>query len=164
MDKWFTECWTGRGLLLTVLLIACLHGQSKTSNGNESDVRFVALDIVIDSGEDELAAYQFELKANSKQVQIVGLEGGEHAAFREPPFYDPAGLSQNRIIVAAFSTAKALPNGKLRIARINLQIDENVEPEYAIKLITAASSDGKNISPKITAVAAKTRAAKGATQ
>jgi len=162
MDKWFIDRWSGRAILLTVLLIACVHGQTEPEPDNvvnsESRVRFVALDVLVDSGEDDLAAYQFELEADSERVRIVGIEGGDHTAFSEPPFYDPAALSKNRIIVAAFSTAKELPNNKQRIARLHLQIEsgpESSEPKYTIKLITAASRDGQNISPEVTVVSAQ---------
>lgn len=167
MDRWFTDCWSGRAVLLTLLLIACVYGQTEPVDDLAADpdeaagVRFVALDVMMDSGEDELAAYQFELNADSKQVRIVGVEGGDHTAFREPPFYDPAALSQNRIIVAAFSTARTLPNGKHRVARIHLQIEADIDPDYTTKLITAASRDGQNISPEITVASARERATQG---
>jgi len=37
--------------------------------------------------------------------EIVGIEGGEHPAFREPPMYDPKAMQHERVIIAAFNTA-----------------------------------------------------------
>jgi len=70
----------------------------------EPAVRFAPLHIYLDCGSQSLGAYQFELKAASGRVKIVGVEGGQHPAFAEAPYYDPAALANDRIIVAAFST------------------------------------------------------------
>jgi len=67
----------------------------------QSNVRFAPLHIYLDSGNKSLAAYQFELKAFTGQIKIVGVEGGQHEAFEEAPYYDPAALANDRIIIAA---------------------------------------------------------------
>jgi hypothetical protein len=113
-------------------------------------VRFAPLHIYIDSGNKSLAAYQFELKATAGQIKIVGVEGGQHEAFKEAPYYDPAALQNDRIIIAAFSTAGNLPKGRTRIATIHLQIIGDVEPQYKLKLIVAGGADGKEIPAEIT--------------
>ena len=76
---------------------------------------------------------------------IVGVEGGEHAAFKEPPYYDPKALMQNRIIIAAFNAGGDLPKSKTRVARLHLRLAANIEPNYQIKLNTAATADGSPI-------------------
>jgi hypothetical protein len=113
-------------------------------------VRFAPLHIYIDSGSKSLAAYQFELKATAGQIKIVGVEGGRHEAFKEAPYYDPAALQNDRIIIAAFSTAGNLPKGRTRVATIHLQIIGHVEPQYELKLIVAGDADGKEIPAEIT--------------
>ena len=115
---------------------------------SQASPRFTAIDITIDSGNQPFAAYQFELLASGADAKIVGVEGGEHAAFREPPYYDPAALSQNRIIIAAFNTGRDLPSGKTRVARLHLQITGG-EPTYKVKLDVAGDSDGKPVTAKI---------------
>ena len=112
-------------------------------------VRFAPLHIYIDSGNSNLAAYQFELKAAAGQVKIVGVEGGRHEAFKEAPYYDPAALAKDRIIIAAFSTGSNLPKGRTRIATIHLQIIGDAEPKYELKLVVAADADGKEIPAEI---------------
>ena len=116
---------------------------------NESSVRFSPLHIHIDSGRRPLAAYQFELKAAAGQIKIVGVEGGEHKAFKEAPYYDPAALAKNRIIIAAFNTGSDLPKSRTRIATIHLQIIGQTKPEYELKLTVAADADGEEIPAKI---------------
>ena len=113
-------------------------------------VRFAPLHIYLDSGNKSLAAYQFELKAAAGQVKIVGVEGGQHAAFKEAPYYDPAALANDRIIIAAFNTGSELPKGRTRIATIHLQIIGEAEPDYELKLTVAADADAKEIPAKIT--------------
>ena len=112
-------------------------------------VRFATLDIYIDSGDKSLAAFQFELKAGPGQIKIVGVEGGQHEAFNQPPYYDTKALMQERIIIAAFNTSTNLPKGRTRIATVHLQITGDSEPEYELKLVVSADGDGEKIPAKI---------------
>ncbi len=113
-----------------------------------SKVRFAPLHIYLDSGSKSLAAYQFELKA-AGQIKIVGVEGGQHKAFEEAPYYDPAALANDRIIIAAFNTGSELPKGRTRIATVHLQIIGDAEPDYELKLTVAADADANEIPAKI---------------
>ena len=112
-------------------------------------VRFAPLHIYLDSDNQKLAAHQFELSAVKGQVKIVGVEGGEHKAFREPPYYDPAALANDRIIIAAFNTGSDLPTGRTRIATLHLQIIGDTEPEYELKLVVSADVNGQKIPAEI---------------
>ena len=116
----------------------------------EPGVRFAPVHIYLDSGNRSLAAYQFELKATAGQIEIVGIEGGKHEAFSEAPYYDPAALAQDRIIIAAFNTGQDLPKGRTRIATIHLQITGETEPQYELNLTVAGDADGNEIPAKIT--------------
>ncbi len=109
-------------------------------------IRFTYVDVLIDTKDQPLAAYQFELAAEKGDVKIVGIEGGEHAAFKAPPYYDPAAMSRDHVIIAAFNTGKDLPKGKTRVARVHVQITGEIKPEYVLKLEVAASSEGQPIS------------------
>ncbi|MBM4029554.1 MAG: hypothetical protein FJ280_29770 [Planctomycetes bacterium] len=82
-------------------------------------------------------------------VKIVGVEGGAHPAFREAPYYDPAALMNDRIIIAAFHTGKDLPSGRTRIATIHLQVPADAEPRYELKLTVAADANGGNLPAKL---------------
>jgi len=139
------------GLTICVLLAGGLAAQETDRREAEPApaARFRAVDVFVDSGASALAAYQLELAAEVGAVKIVGVEGGEHSAFREPPYYDPAAISRDHVILAAFSTQKDLPKGRTRVARIHVQITGDVEPEYALKLTTAALPDGTRISAKV---------------
>ena len=87
--------------IVTLAMIVPVSGYDTTpaEQDTEQAVHFVGLHIYIDSGTESLAAYQFELKATSGRVKVVGVEGGEHEAFAEPAYYDPAALLNNRIIL-----------------------------------------------------------------
>ncbi len=115
-------------------------------------MRFVYVDVFIDAGDQPLAAYQFELSAAQGEIKIVGVEGGDHPAFAEPPYYDPKALQNDRIIIAAFDTDTDLPTGKTRIARVHLAIIGNQKPDYVVELSVAATTDGSEI-PATTAIA-----------
>jgi hypothetical protein len=116
---------------------------------NQPKIRFAPLHIYLDSGNKSLAAYQFELKAATGQIKIVGVEGGRHRAFEEAPYYDPAALANDRIIIAAFDTGSKLPKGRIRIATVHLQIIGDTEPDYVLKLIVAGDADANEIPAKI---------------
>ncbi|MCA9047793.1 MAG: hypothetical protein KDA89_03645 [Planctomycetaceae bacterium] len=111
----------------------------------DESVRFEALDVFLDSGERTLAAYQFELSGASDGIEIVGIEGGEHPAFSEPPYYDPKAMNNDRVIIAAFSTSDRLPSGRSRVARIHLQLQGPGNKEYRTNLSVSASADGERI-------------------
>ncbi len=108
-------------------------------------MRFAALDVFIDSHAQRLGAYQLDVAVAKGRAVIVGIEGGDAAAFRSAPYYDPAALQHGRIIIAAFSTADALPTGKTRVARLHMEITGDITPEYTAKLTVAAGPDGKAI-------------------
>jgi hypothetical protein len=125
--------------------------------------RFTSVDIYVDSGDSPLAAYQVEFKGQladglNGAVQLVGIEGigggggAKGMAYTEPPGYDPAALSQNRVVIADFSTAAAdkLPHGKTRVARLHLRIEAppalaDANPTYTATLIAAGAPDGTHI-------------------
>ena len=118
----------------------------------EGRTRFRTIDIFVDSRSTPLAAYQVEFAATNGVVRIVGIEGGESAAFRQPPVYDPKAMQQDRVIIASFSTraTSMLPAGKTRVATIHIQVSSDQEPRFEIKLQTAGDSRGHKISAQAT--------------
>lgn len=117
--------------------------------------RFEAIDIYLDSGEAPLAAWQVEIKAaggGAGDVKAVGIEGGEAAVFKGPPFYDPAALHEDqlreRVILAAYSTEGSLPKGRVRVARVHVQV-RGPAPEYTATVMTAGTADGSRIEAKV---------------
>ena len=118
----------------------------------EGRTRFRTIDIFVDSRSTPLAAYQVEFAATNGMVKIVGIEGGEPEAFRQPPVYDPKAMQQDRVIIASFSTADAstLPKGKTRVATIHIQVSGDQVPQFEIKLQTAGDSRGQKISAHAT--------------
>ena len=130
--------------------VASLFAQQQSSE--EGSVRFSAVDIFVDSNSTPLAAWQLEFAATNGTVKIVGIEGGDHDAFRHPPFYDPKAMQHERVILAAFSTdaAEKLPTGRTRVATIHLQILGSQQPAFELKLHAAAGPDGNRISVSAT--------------
>ena len=128
-------------LLLTCML---LLGVAAT-RAADPQVRFVPVDLWGDSGDQPLAAYQVEVRYDAQRVRVVGIEGGTHTAFAEPPHYDPRGMSGGRITLAAFSTAKDLPTGRTRLARLHLQIEGASEPDLTVELVAAGTATGARI-------------------
>jgi hypothetical protein len=114
--------------------------------------RFRPLAVFVDSGEAPLAAYQIELVVSGAEAKIVGVEGGDPRAFREPPYYDPAALRGGRIILAAFSTDPDLPRGRTRVATVHVQESGTGSPRYEVRLIVSATAGGKRIPASVEVV------------
>src|SRR5205085_12514951 len=112
---------------------------------------FRAVEIYVNSGSTPLAAYQLEFSVTNVPATIVGIEGGSHKAFREPPFYDPKAMQSERVIIAAFSTEapEHLPSGKTRVATIHIVTTGETRPTFELKLQAAADSAGKRISATV---------------
>ena len=143
-------------LFSLMLMAAAVAGQSAADQQRYETVppvrSFQTVEIYIDAGEQELAAYQFELKVVAGEAAIVGVENGAHAAFSEPPYYDPAALQQERIIIADFNTGKDLPRGQTRVTTLHVVITGEVKVEYDVQLTVAADADGSAIPAKISYV------------
>ena len=127
--------------LAVILALSTLAAAPATDEA----VRFTTVDVRIDPAGKPLAAYQVEFVADAARVKLVGIEGGGDKAFAQPPYYDPAALSQNRVIVAALNTGKELPQASFRAARLHVQVTGNEKPKWEAKLIVAAGADGEKI-------------------
>jgi hypothetical protein len=116
-----------------------------------SSVRFVPVDIYLNSKLVPLAAYQIRFRATLGDVKIVGIEGGEHAAFTKAPYYDPKAIQQERVNLAAFSTAAAenLPKGKTRVATVHVRVSGEVVPQFSAAVQTAATVGGAKASVEV---------------
>ena len=114
-------------------------------NSADDTGRFEAVDVFVDSGNQRLAAWQLEVNCTANDVHIVGIEGGEHPAFKEPPYYDKRAMNNNRVIIAAFSTGDNLPSGRSRVARIHVQVRGPGGRTWLSEVTTAATADGTRI-------------------
>lgn len=146
--------------LLGLSAVLAVFGAGQVAPGPDEPephaIRFTHCDVVVDSNDKPLAAYQVELTCSSPNVTLVGVEGGEHAAFKEPPYYDPAALHSPRgarIILGAFSTGADLPAGKTRVARIHVQVGGEGAPDFTTKLTVAAAGDGSQVPATVTLTA-----------
>ena len=142
-------------LILTILAGLALAGPLAAQRAKEAApaVRFQAVDIYVDSMNQPLAAYQIEFAANTEAVKIVGIEGGEHPAYKEAPYYDPRAIQREQVVIAAFNTTDAdnLPTGRTRIATVHLQISGDVEPGFIARLKTAATIQGEKVDATVAA-------------
>jgi len=137
--------------LLLVLATTSLGFRAAATIAIEPDtaaVRFDAVDIVLamPAGSD-LGSYQIELAPLPEQaarVRVVGIEGGEHEAFKSPPFYDPKAIGNERVIIAAYSTDADLPRGTIRIARVHYEITGRGELPALEQLIEIRASLATN--------------------
>ncbi len=102
---------------------------------------FFAVDVYVDSGDAALGAYQVRIEPAAgagARLKVVGIEGSDPArgggaeAFAEPPFYDPAAMMHERVVIAALSTREksALPTGRVRVARIHFMLEDAGTDEW----------------------------------
>ena len=135
-------------VLASLLSLSALRAQP-TSSIVTAPVRFGSVEIFVDPRGSALAAYQLEFVADPARVALVGIEGGEHVSFRQPPYYDPAALNRNRVILAAFSTNSDLPTSRTRVATLHVRISGDQTPTYSTRLITAADPQGRPIAADV---------------
>ncbi len=125
-------------LLAILVMLSAISAFAADTPTTRPAGRFTTVDVVIDSADKPLAAWQVELKATSGNVKIVGVEGGDHRnVYRDPPYYDPAALAGGRIILASFTTGDTAPKGRIIVARVHLQSDG----EYQLVASTTAAAD-----------------------
>lgn len=103
---------------------------------------FTTVKVMLDSTQ-PLAAWQFELTGQS--IQIVGVESGDSKAYATPPYYDPEALSQNRIIVGAYTLDEQPPQGKIHVATLHIQYDQSINPDLKVTLMAAGNTQGEKI-------------------
>ncbi len=122
--------------------------------------RFAAFDVMVDAGVEGLAAYQVELKDAAGVAKIVGIEGGE-GLYNAAPYYDPAAMQKEHVIIGALSTSAAdgLPRGATRVARVHVMV-EGGEPRWAAVVMTAGAVGGKKIDATVTVKASDEGAGK----
>ncbi len=119
------------------------------SRGVGAGVRFTPVQVLLESLEREVAAYQVEVVVIAGEAEIVGVEGADHPGFQDAPYYDPAALAGGRIIIAAFSTKHQLPIGKQRVATIHMRESGPERVAYEIRTIALADKRGKPVSAKV---------------
>ncbi len=107
---------------------------------------FAVYDVVLDSESRVLGAWQVEVKG----LEVVGLEGGDTAAWREAPYYDPAALAGGRLLVAGFTLDASAPAGRVRVASIHAIARPGADA--TVTLVAAAESGGARFVPKATLV------------
>lgn len=111
-----------------------------------SEIEFEWVDVWVDTGTTPLAAWQFELRGS---YSLTGVEGGGDTAYPDPPHYDPAALSRDRVIVGDFSKAVAPPAGRIKVATLHVMIDKDVAPDYVAELMAVADGEGRKFTATI---------------
>jgi len=108
--------------ILAAVLVPVAHADAPrpTQTETPSSTSFGAWDVMIHTGNVPLAAYQISIQATAGDVRIVGIEGGEPDPFRDAPYYDPAAMQNEHVIIADFTNAprRVLPRGPPRSTRI----------------------------------------------
>ncbi len=120
-------------------------GSAHSQAPRASAAHFASVDVWLDSGATGLAAWQLELRDPSGRTRVVGVEGGDHAAYAEPAHYDPKALMGERIVLAAFSTSDDLPHGRTRVARVHLRVEGEAPPDLVHELVAAADAHAATI-------------------
>ncbi len=126
--------------------------QLATTIGQEAPkraVRFETRTVHVDPQGSALAAYQFSVLDPSESATLVGIEGGTHPAFSQPPYYDPEALRSGRAIVAAYSLAEDLPVRSTHVATLHWMVESDGELELVTTLITASDANGNRVGARV---------------
>ena len=149
-----------RFTLIVILALACtvsfgftpISDDEYDTNAVQGDVQFTTVDVVIDTHDVPLAAWQIEFTA-PQNVQIVGIENGDFAD--DPPHYDPAAIQNNRVILAQYSLDDAgdLPSGEMRAATLHLRVEGELDlDELKIELTAAGDARGERLDDATTRI------------
>ena len=137
-------------LVLALVLLGLVRGTQDPASEAKPAVVFVGVEVWIDSGAAPLAAWQVEVEEETGAGKLVGITGGEHAAFEDPPSYDPRALQEGRVVLAAYDLGEDLPQGRTRVASLTFAVDGGAEPEFVQRGATAATADGTRIPIELT--------------
>jgi hypothetical protein len=112
---------------------------------------FAVYDIFLDPDGNSLAAYQIKIWDRNAAIKIISVEGGEHTAFKDAPFFDPKAIQRNIIKLASFrvGTTETLPKSKTRIASLHVEIGPGLKPDLAVRLEAAARPGGGKLHPAV---------------
>jgi hypothetical protein len=129
--------------LASIALFAAAGGRAAVEQ--EPQPRFVAVDVFVDAGEHTLAGWQLDVTFGS--ATLVGVEGGEPAAFRAAPTYDSRALRGGRVVLAALAreATAQLPNGRVRTARLHVMTREPGLPAHELRSAVAVDVRGNRI-------------------
>ena len=133
---------------LTWLTLALVLLVAATADAARPRV-FGTIVITIDPQGQELAGWQLRADFGKSDARIVGIEGGEHPAFAEPPYYDPKALNGGEIILAALSSHQELPTRATVVAVIHVEHDRSGLPPLEISEVVAVGADGSEIDVKV---------------
>jgi len=143
--------WFRRALLASLVVLGTVAALALMAQPEVG--RFTTVDLYVVS-DTPVAAWQVELAERSGAMQIVGIERGDDATFRDPPYYDRVVLERaatERIVLASLSLSGAdqLPRGRVRIARLHVRTIGAAQPDYEARLIAAGTADGRPIDAQL---------------
>lgn len=138
----------GPFVVLVIVGFLCVALRSPAAK-QQAELRFVAIDLVVDSGEQPLAAWQIDLTDRLGIAKLTGVEGGEFIGFQAAPAYDPRALQGAHVKLAAFHLLPDGPRGATRVASLHFVVEGPGDPDFQVTLTAAASPDGTNIQPLI---------------
>lgn len=138
------------GAVRSICALILLFGACLAAHAADS-IRFAVYDVYIDPQGEPLAAYQITLSAPGNEVKLVSIEGGEHQAFAEPPYHDPAAIQKSKVILAAFSTSpgSALPRAIVRVASLHVQITGDGNPAFEVQIKKAGNAEAQMIPVRV---------------
>ena len=142
-----------RRVLEAVAALLCAAAVLSTS-AQPQDAFFTTVDLFVVS-DTPVAAWQVELTERRGAMQVVGIERGDDATFRDPPFYDRVAVERgatDRVVLASFSLSDAaqLPRGRVRIARVHVRATGGTLPDYEARLVAAGTADGRPLDAQLT--------------
>jgi hypothetical protein len=103
---------------------------------------FAVLELRIDAGQGALAGWQTEIRLRG--AKLVGIEGGDDAAFRDAPRYDPRALRGGRVILASLAAGDRMPVGEVLVARVHVLVEDGDKLGFDLVGTDMVRPDGRN--------------------
>lgn len=132
-----------------VCIAALMSAAVFTQDAVKPSAQFIAVDVMIDAGTQQISAWQLEL-ALPEHVTIVGIENASHPAFAaKPPAYDPAALANHRIILAQLADDTAAGGaegvaegfGRFRLTTLHLRAAGGFDPQRDVHIVEHITLD-----------------------
>ena len=127
-------------LVITMALPRPAHAEDKNA---AEETTFSTVDVVVDTGDATLGAYQLDLRFDDSRVRLVGVESG--ADLDDIPVYDPRALRGDRVVLAGVRIEEPHPRGRVHVAVLHVEHPVPLTPRLRAADVVVADHEGRRV-------------------